>query len=46
MDLKDHRPHGIKALGKAGIFVDPMEELDCSEEPKHISQDRLKGCDF
>jgi hypothetical protein len=46
-DLKRHRAHVIKALRKAGIFVDPMEDWTAeSDEPKKFSQDRLAGCHF
>ena len=46
-DLKDHRAHVIKALGRSGVFVDPMENWTAeSDEPKKFSQDRLTGCHF
>ncbi|MDH3404425.1 MAG: DUF4062 domain-containing protein [Acidobacteriota bacterium] len=46
-DLKDHRAHVIRALGRSGIFVDPMENWTAtSDEPKRFSQQRLDGCHF
>lgn len=46
-DLKHHRAHVIKALGRSGIFVDPMENWTAaSDEPKVFSQQRLEGCHF
>ena len=46
-DLKDHRSHVIDALGRAGVFVDPMEKWTAaSDEPKKFSQERLAGCHF
>lgn len=46
-DLKDHRAHVIKALGRSRVFVDPMENWTAeSDEPKRFSQDRLMGCNF
>ena len=46
-DLKDHRAHVIKELGRSRVFVDPMENWTAeSDEPKEFSQDRLTGCDF
>lgn len=46
-DLKDHRAHVIKALGRSRVFVDPMENWTAeSDEPKKFSQSRLTGCHF
>ncbi|MDI3467464.1 MAG: hypothetical protein OJF50_006285 [Nitrospira sp.] len=46
-DLKEHRAHVIRALRRAGFFVDPMEDWPAdSDEPKRFSQDRLTGCDL
>ena len=45
-DLKDHRAHVIRRLRKSGVFVDPMEDWTAAtDEPKDLSQDRVKGCD-
>lgn len=47
VDLKDHRSYVIRALRKAGIFVDPMEDWTADpQEPKKFSQDRVDGCDL
>ena len=47
VDLKDHRAVVIKALRRAGIFVDPMEDWTSdSDEPKHFSAERVRDCDF
>jgi hypothetical protein len=45
-DLKDHRAsHVIRALRRAGFFVDPMEDWPAdSDEPKRFSEDRLNDC--
>jgi len=44
-DLKDHRAHVIKALRRAGVFVDPMEDWTAAtHEPKNLSLERVKGC--
>lgn len=46
-DLKEHRAHVIRQLGRAGISVDPMENWTAdTDEPKQFSQDRLEGCDL
>ena len=46
-DLRDHRAHVIRALRRAGIHVDPMEDWTAAtDEPKQFSQDRVKGCDL
>jgi hypothetical protein len=45
-DLKAHRAYVIDRLERAGIFVDPMEKWTAaSDEPKQLSQDRVKDCD-
>ena len=45
VDLKDHRAHVIRALRKAGFFVDPMEDWTASaDEPKEFSRQRMEGC--
>ena len=47
IDLKDHRAHVIRSLGRAGFSVDPMENWTAdSDEPKKFSQNRLDGCDL
>lgn len=47
IDLKEHRAHVIRALRKAGILVDPMEDWTAdSHAPKRFSQDRVQGCHF
>jgi hypothetical protein len=44
-DLKEHRAVVIRALRKAGIQVDPMEEWTAaSQEPREFSQRRVDGC--
>jgi tetratricopeptide (TPR) repeat protein len=44
-DLKDHRGYVLRALRKAGFFVDPMEDWTAAtEEPKEFSQARVQGC--
>lgn len=44
-DLKDHRAHVIRALRKAGFFVDPMEDWTAAADPpKEFSRRRLEGC--
>jgi len=46
-DLKQHRKEVIRALRKAGIFVDPMEDWTAaSDEPKEFSQDRTRDCNL
>ncbi len=46
-DLKEHRAHVIRSLGRGGVSVDPMENWTAdSDEPKKFSQDRLAGCDL
>jgi hypothetical protein len=46
-DLKDHRAYVIDRLARSGVFVDPMERWTAaSDEPKALSQDRVKACDF
>lgn len=46
-DLKRHRANVIKALRRASVFVDPMEDWTAeSDPPKTFSQDRLAGCHF
>lgn len=46
-DLKDHRAYVIDRLARGGIFVDPMEKWTAaSDEPKTLSQDRVRDCDF
>jgi hypothetical protein len=46
-DLKDHRAYVIDRLARSGVFVDPMERWTAaSDEPKALSQDRVKDCDF
>jgi tetratricopeptide (TPR) repeat protein len=47
IDLKEHRAHVIRALRKAGIHVDPMEDWTAdANEPKRFSQERVHGCDL
>ena len=47
IDLKEHRAHVIRALRKAGFYVDPMEDWTAdSQEPKLFSQERVDGCDL
>jgi len=44
-DLREHRAVVIRALRKAGIQVDPMEEWPAnSQEPREFSQRRVDGC--
>lgn len=46
-DLEQHRAHVIRALRKAGFYVDPMEDWSAATgEPKQFSQRRLVGCDL
>src|SRR5215813_4042796 len=46
-DLKGHRSHVIRALSKAGFFVDPMEDWTAAtDEPKRFSQARVQGCNL
>lgn len=46
-DLRHHREVVIKALRRAGIHVDPMEDWPASwDEPKQFSQKRVEGCDL
>ena len=47
VDLKEHRAHVIRALEKAGFYVDPMEKWTAdTQEPKLFSQQRVDGCDL
>ncbi len=44
-DLQHHRAHVIRALRKAGIQVDPMEDWTAAaDEPSVFSQKRTEGC--
>ena len=46
-DLKDHRAYVIERLLRSGIIVDPMEQWTAaSDEPKELSQDRVRDCDI
>ena len=47
VDLEKHRRYVIDALQDAGLAVDPMERWTAaSDEPKQLSQDRVRGCDL
>lgn len=47
VDLEEHRRSVIDALRHAGLSVDPMEcWTAASDEPKQLSQDRVRGCDL
>jgi internalin A len=47
VDLREHRARVIGALRNAGLQVDPMEDWTAdSDEPKHVSVDRMRGCDL